>query len=136
MPAESHSADASPESPQVATRRVVYAALGFLGFVALSVAGLRGYYAWMIQGPVAVPPRQFPEPRLSTDTDRELEARQAQARRRLSTYAWTDQARGLVQVPIERAMDLLAGRGQEAYAPLEAPAPAAPAAPAPLGQTP
>lgn len=121
MSAERRPSGPPVEGPQVATRPVLYAAFGFLGFVTLSLVGLRAYYAWSVERPVVVTPRPFPEPRLGTDAGGELKRLQAEQRRRLSTYAWVDRERELVQVPIERAVDLLARRGQDAYAPLEAP---------------
>jgi hypothetical protein len=39
-------------------------------------------------------------------------------RRRLTEYGWVDRNQGLLQIPIDRAMQLLAGEGARAYDPL------------------
>ena len=111
------------ETPQVATRAVLLVALGSLGFVAASLLALRIYYAWSVQSPIVRPPRAFPAPQLQTDPDGDLRRLEAAQRRSLTGYAWVDRERGLVRIPIDRAMDLIAARGANAYAPLDAPAP-------------
>jgi hypothetical protein len=52
---------------------------------------------------------------------------QAAERERLSTYGWMDRSAGVVHVPIERAMDLIAvrGLGPLPAAPVAMPEPAA-----------
>lgn len=109
----------SIEAPDVAARPVVFAVLGFFAFVGLSILGLRLYYDWDVHGPVVSPPRPFAEPRLQSDPAADLRGFQAEQRRQLTGYAWVDQGQGLVRIPIERAMDLIAARGANAYGPLE-----------------
>ncbi len=53
----------------------------------------------------------------------------------LTTYGWVDKDRGLVRIPIDRAMDLLVARGLPPAKPMSAAAPA-PAAGAPPERTP
>ena len=111
--------DARPEAPGVDSRVVIKAALGFLAFVAVSLAALGGYYAWIIREPVLLPPRTFGEPQLQSNPRADLtELRAAQASR-LHGYAWVDRGRGLARIPIEQAMALIAARGDQAYAPLD-----------------
>jgi hypothetical protein len=126
-PEESRSA---PESPQVAARSVLTVALTCLGFLALSLAGLRAYYAWSLPGPVFVNARRFPEPRIGADTPAARHQREAAQRARLAGYGWVDKEHGLIRIPIERAMELAVARGSDLFAPLEA-APAAPDGAAP-----
>ena len=111
-----------PEPADVATGPIVWIGLGFLAFVALSVAALMLYLDFMVTGSMAVPPRAFPAPRLQGDprADRlQLEARQAAE---LRGYAWVDRSAGLAHIPIEDAMALVAARGRGAFDPLNAPA--------------
>ena len=111
---------ASPlEPPRVAAGRVLFAVLGFFIFVGLSLIGLRIYYRWDVQGPVALSPRTFAEPHLQVDPAADLVHLQAEQRKRLMGYAWMDRNRGLVRIPIDRAMGLITARGADAYAPLE-----------------
>jgi hypothetical protein len=52
-----------------------------------------------------------PPPRLETAEGQELSAYRAAAERRLNSYAWIDRQAGVVSIPIDRAMDLVAQRG-------------------------
>ncbi len=54
---------------------------------------------------------------------------------RLTTYGWVDARRGLVRIPVERAMALLAARGIGGTAPLPGGATVFPRAPRPLPPT-
>ena len=107
------------EAANVATWPVLFTVIGFFVFVGLSLVGLRAYYAWDVRGPVrdaatilcrAAPPGR-PEGRSEPFPSRQ--------RQRLTGYAWVDRSQGLVRIPIGRAMDLIAARGADAYAPLD-----------------
>lgn len=126
MAGEAPHAEAPREPPGVAVRPVLVTVIGFLVFVAVSLAGLRVYYAWDVHGPVVTPQRPFAPPRLQTDPVGDLHRFETEQRGRLDGYAWADRDRGLVRIPIERAMDLIAARGADAYAPLDPPAPPSP----------
>lgn len=52
-----------------------------------------------------------PGPRLQTDPEGELEALRHEEEAVLNGYSWIDQSAGVAQVPIERAMELLAEDG-------------------------
>ncbi len=52
-----------------------------------------------------------PAPRLQINPRRELDAFRRTEEKKLSTYGWTNQDRGIVHIPIERAMDLTIVRG-------------------------
>jgi hypothetical protein len=45
------------------------------------------------------------------------------------SYAWVDRGRGLVRIPVSRALELLAARGAKAYDPPEPSSPAPGSAP-------
>ena len=49
-----------------------------------------------------------PEPRLETTAALELRALRAEEERRLHGYGWIDRSAGVVHIPIERAMELVA----------------------------
>jgi hypothetical protein len=55
----------------------------------------------------------FPKPRLQVDSQSDLNQMQARDREVLNSYAWIDRDTGVVRIPIERAMDLVAERGLE-----------------------
>ena len=52
-----------------------------------------------------------PAPRLQTDPIVDLRELRARDEAQLSGYAWIDRDAGLVRIPIERAIDLVAKRG-------------------------
>ncbi len=53
----------------------------------------------------------FPAPQLETDERTQLNQVRLREEDTLSTYGWVDQKSGIVHIPIDRAMDLLAQRG-------------------------
>jgi len=54
---------------------------------------------------------QFPEPRLQVAPQLDLAALRTQEDKELNNYGWINRQTGVVRLPIERAMDLLAQRG-------------------------
>ena len=55
--------------------------------------------------------QRFPEPRLEKDERNELTEFRQHEEERLNSYGWVDQQAGVVHIPIERAMQLVAERG-------------------------
>ncbi len=53
----------------------------------------------------------FPEPRLEKNERTELREFIEDQDRKLATYNWADKDKGIVQIPIDRAMDLIVQRG-------------------------
>ncbi len=105
--------------------RVLVVGLGTAAFVAASLGGIWLFYSRGGSGGAGLPapPEAFPPPRLQSDPAGDLRDYQAAQRARLEGYAWADRERGLVRIPIERAMEMIAARGAAAYAPPDAPAP-------------
>jgi len=95
--------------------------LGALGFFAsIGVAGLLLFGLLTVltretQGPpaTAVEVQRIipPEPRLETAPAADRQALEEAALAKLDGYRWIDRAAGIAQIPIGRAMELLAGRG-------------------------
>lgn len=52
-----------------------------------------------------------PAPRLQVDEPRTWQQQLADERAQLEGYAWVDQKAGVVRIPVERALDLVAERG-------------------------
>ena len=136
MPNEQpHTVD-RPESPAVATRAVMFAAMGFLAFVGISLVVLHIFYREQISQAVFVPPAPFAKPRLQTNDAGDLAKLQAEQRDRLNRYSWVDRDKGIAAIPIEEAMKLLLARGADVYAPIDSIAPATQPAGAGGGQSP
>ena len=53
----------------------------------------------------------FPEPRLEVRPSGELEKLRAAEKRQMNSYGWIDRNAGIVHIPIDRAMQLIAERG-------------------------
>jgi hypothetical protein len=66
----------------------------------------------LIAAPNLKPLERFPKPNLQIDDDHaERTSLLAAQNQKLNSYGWIDRSNGIVQIPIERAMDLLAQRG-------------------------
>lgn len=52
-----------------------------------------------------------PDPRLQPDPRGQLQALRAFEKKRLGSYGWVDKGAGIVHIPIERAMQIVAERG-------------------------
>lgn len=52
-----------------------------------------------------------PEPRLQTNPSEDLTALHAEEDAALQHYGWIDRANGIVHIPIDQAVDILASRG-------------------------
>ena len=59
--------------------------------------------------------RAFPEPRLEEDERGQLNSIRLEEEKQLYSYGWTDEKAGVVHIPIERAMELIAQRGLPVY---------------------
>jgi hypothetical protein len=66
----------------------------------------------LISAPGLQPLERFPEPNLQLDDDHLEHMRLiAEQNQILNSYGWVDRSNGIVRIPIERAMALLAERG-------------------------
>ena len=57
------------------------------------------------------PAQVFPQPQLQQTPVRDLQSFHAAEEQTLTTYGWVDQPKGVVRIPIDRAIELLAARG-------------------------
>lgn len=120
MAIETHG-DERLETPQVRLRPVLYSALGALLLLALSVAVLRAVYYWQVPVQSFPAPAKFPQPRVETGQRAERDRLAREQNARLSGYHWVDRNSGIIQIPIARAMQILAAEGASGWAPLASP---------------
>ena len=99
---------------------VAVAMAGMLAFIIAAVFGLHVFYRAGAPTASFVPPRDFPAPQLQTQNDGVREPGIAEQQAKLKDYAWIDRGRGVVQIPIDRAMALIAARRDKAYDPISA----------------
>lgn len=96
---------------------VVLAIAGHFGLAAFQRSLERGEHrADARAARSALPALPPPAPRLQTDPAAELAAWRAIEARDLERLEWVDRSRGIVRIPIERAMAVLAARGLPARA--------------------
>jgi hypothetical protein len=112
------------EPPDIPVRAVLVAACATLLLVIGAVIGLDAVYRAYVPNPAPPPPQTFPEPRVHPYESEELRRLLAEQRARLGRYAWVDRDKGVVEIPIEQAMRLIAEKGAHAYDPIETSAPA------------
>jgi hypothetical protein len=117
MAIETHG-DERFESPEVGIRPLLFTAIGVLILLVGAIGGFAAIYYWQVPVQTLPAPEKFPQPRVETGQAAEFHRIQAEQTKRLSEYRWVDREQGLVQIPIERAMQLLAAEGAQAYAPL------------------
>lgn len=107
------------EGAGVRARTVLALVLGFLVFVVALMAVLGWFYRMQARSTVEMGFHDFPAPRLQPNPTRDYHDFRKAQRGQLSGTRWVDQAKGLIHVPIERAMAYVVGRGASAYDPLE-----------------
>lgn len=89
---------------------IIGGGLFLLIFFVLGVAAVfMAFFGPENQQPPSVP--QVPEPRLQVNESVNYQDLKATEEARLNGYKWIDQDAGIVQIPIDRAMDLVAERG-------------------------
>jgi hypothetical protein len=125
MSEEVHNSNVSPEAgyehtdAQVGPLAVLAVAVGLLVLIACTgvaimwrVMAYETHYTGELQGsPLAGLRPLPPTPRLQITPFTDLKDTREQEHDLLSTYGWADKDKGVVHIPIDRAMDLLAARG-------------------------
>lgn len=132
----SEHAHKSYEPGGVRTGYVLTAAFGAILLLAGAIGVLYAVYSAWVPRSKLPPQPTFPAPQLESHPAVELNRLLERQRARLHGYRWLNSEHTLVAIPIERAMQLIAQRGDTAFAPIAsegtatgAPSAAAPAAP-------
>jgi hypothetical protein len=109
-----------PESAAVASKAVLLCALGALILLAGTIAGFHEVYQRGVPVKDVPAPQAFPQPRVATSQAEAEERRRliAAQQQRLETWRWANDQHTLMQIPVERAMQLLVQKGAAAYDPL------------------
>jgi hypothetical protein len=110
----------SYEKSDVEPRKIVF--LGAVLLVAVAIALitgsvlLRSFFASYVRSqpqrsPLAFSPQPTPEPLLSVNPGEELRALRVQEDSLLKGLDWVDQEKGIVRIPIDTAIEILAQKG-------------------------
>lgn len=92
-------------------------AVALFALVALAMFGMAKLFRALDRSepaprhPMAAERQVPPAPRLQTDPAGERLELEERDRARLETYGWVDREQGVVRIPLERAMDLVAEEG-------------------------
>lgn len=113
-----HSPNGAGHEHREVSVRLIVVSLGFLAvatfFVLLLVIGIFRYFYSSYSTAEAIrlaQPVIPPEPRIEVATTQQLQDLRAKEDHVLSTYAWVDKQDGVVRVPIDKAIDMLAAKG-------------------------
>jgi hypothetical protein len=92
-----------------------------LAVLAVTVLVLMGALLWFLSGgrppgqgvvtPSIPAPNMSPEPDLQVASSRDYQQMRAAEEAQLHSYRWVDREAGIAAIPIERAMEILAGGG-------------------------
>jgi hypothetical protein len=113
---------AGHETTDINARGVGWNAMALALIIAIIFLGLWGLFAFFSArlSSSASPARTHslpPEPRLQVDETKDLARLRDRENAILNNYGWVDQKAGIVRIPIERAMDIVARRGLPALPP-------------------
>jgi hypothetical protein len=107
------------QKSDINVRVVTWAAIGLMisvMAVCVTVGGLfslfkRQYRSVSAPSGITIPGRLPPAPRLQTNPTADLQQLLNADNAKLNSYGWIDKSAGVIRIPIDRAMDLLAQRG-------------------------
>ena len=129
---DGHNQEMDFEREDLAPRPILLFLLSLAVGCVLVYFVLRGMYSYLdsyeshhqpVQHPLAQPAAadtrvvlpgevvKFPQPRLETDERREIHDFREREEQTLNSYGWVDQSGGVMHIPIDRAMQLVAQRG-------------------------
>ena len=118
MSGEEHRIQYVPEPPSVGMRFVGWSAVGSLLLLFVSIGVLFVVFHTVVPSRAPMGPQAFPQPRVDTTESDELRRIADAQNKELEKWQWADDQHSTVQVPIERAMQLLTKKGADAYQPL------------------
>lgn len=95
----------------ISVRAVRWGALAILGGILFALAA--AYGAWRLFGPEASAGHfAAPAPLLQSAPQPERAAYFADKEQRIGSYGWVDRKAGIARIPVEQAMQLMAGQGR------------------------
>jgi len=126
------------EHSDISPIKIVVIGVGILLGTWVTASVLYLFYAFLVNQRMATSPGppvraagrnlEPPQPRLETSPTKGLAALRADEDKQLNGYSWADKQKGMVSIPIERAMELIAQRGiprQKDWSKLKLPIPEA-----------
>jgi len=109
------------ETSDVNVRPLAWLGVGLAVLIVISIVAMKGVFVYLDRqqarsdvapSPIMTQrPQQPPEPRLQTTPVPNRKLIVEQENKRLTAYGWVDQKSGVVRIPVDQAMKLLAERG-------------------------
>jgi len=125
------SAGSGHEVSDINPKRVAMVGLALATVIALALLVTYGLFHYFYSGetrtrplpsPLSYSREPTPEPRLSVEPGEELKTLRSEEDAMLKSYGWIDRDKGVVRIPIDRAIEILAERGLPVRAAKGAPA--------------
>jgi len=114
------SAESGHEVSDINPKRVAMVGLALATVIAVSLPVTYGLFYYFYRGetrtrpvpsPLSYSREPTPEPRLSVEPGKDLKILRSEEDAMLKSYGWIDQEKGIVRIPIDRAIEILAERG-------------------------
>ena len=125
------SAESGHEVSDINPKRVARVGLALATVIALALLVSYGLFHYFYSGetrtrplpsPLSYSREPTPEPRLSVEPGEDLKTLRSEEDAMLKSYGWIDRDKGVVHIPIDRAIEILAERGLPVRAAKSAPA--------------
>jgi len=125
------SAESGHEVSDINPKRVAMVGLALATVIAVSLLVTYGLFYYFYRGetrtrplpsPLSYSREPTPEPRLSVEPGKDLKILRSEEDAMLKSYGWIDRDKGVVHIPIDRAIEILAERGLPVRAAKSAPA--------------
>jgi len=125
------SAESGHEVSDINPKRVAMVGLALATVIAVSLLVTYGLFYYFYRGetrkrpvpsPLSYSREPTPEPRLSVEPGEDLKTLRSEEDAMLKSYGWIDRDKGVVHIPIDRAIEILAERGLPVRAAKSAPA--------------
>jgi hypothetical protein len=108
------------ERSDIDPRRVALVGLALAGVILATLLGAYGLFHYFHRNetqrqpspsPLSYTREATPEPLLSIEPGKDLKTLRAEEEAVLKTYGWIDREKGIVRIPIDRAIEIVAERG-------------------------
>ena len=113
-------------SGDLPARRILAVAVGVLIMVGIVIGVVAAFFKWQVPTQAVPAPRAVKGQDILEDQARELKTWEAAERQRLHAYRWIDRDKKILSIPIDRAMAIIAAKGEAAYGPIAQDGAAAP----------
>jgi hypothetical protein len=111
---------AGHELSDLSPRNISFFGIGLAALIVFALIAIYGLMVWLRASagrraeppsPLSIAPQPIPGPQLLVQPGTAMKTMRQQESARLKSYGWIDQENGIVHIPIERAIEMLAEKG-------------------------